>query len=72
VPVLPPLRGHSIRLESIALTPETLAAQDCVLIATDHAAFDWEAIASHAALLVDTRGATRKLPRTAAANIVTA
>src|SRR3954464_10897654 len=40
VPVLPPLRGHSIRLESVPLTAEVLAAHDCVLIATDHACFD--------------------------------
>src|SRR5205807_4316166 len=32
VPTLPPLRGHTIRQESVPLTPETLAAQDCVLI----------------------------------------
>src|SRR3954462_9109897 len=35
VPALPPMRGHSVRLRSVAPTPETLAAQDCVLVATD-------------------------------------
>jgi UDP-N-acetyl-D-glucosamine dehydrogenase len=72
VPVLPPLRGHSIRLESVPLSPELLAAQDCVLIATDHALYDWEDIARHAQLLVDTRGATRRLPPEARVAIITA
>jgi UDP-N-acetyl-D-glucosamine dehydrogenase len=72
VPVLPPLRGYSIRLQSVPLTPEALAAQDCVLIATDHASYNWELIARHAALLVDTRGATRRLPPEARTRIVMA
>jgi UDP-N-acetyl-D-glucosamine dehydrogenase len=72
VPVLPPLRGHVIRLESIPLSAQTLAAQDCVLIATDHAVYDWEMIARHARLLVDTRGATRRLPVALRERIVTA
>ncbi|MBV8233833.1 MAG: nucleotide sugar dehydrogenase, partial [Planctomycetaceae bacterium] len=61
VPVLPPLRGHSIRLRSVPLTPEILAAQDCALVATDHARFDWDAIVRHSSLVVDTRGATRRI-----------
>jgi UDP-N-acetyl-D-glucosamine dehydrogenase len=72
VPTLPPLRGHVLRLESLALEPETLAAQDCVLVATDHAAFDWDWIVRHCSLVVDTRGATRGLGRTGGATIVTA
>ena len=72
VPVLPPLRGHTIRLESVPLSAELLAAQDCVLIATDHALYDWELIARHAPLLVDTRGATRRLAPGFRSNIVMA
>jgi len=34
----------------------TLAAQDCVVVATDHDAFDYELIRGRAALIVDTRG----------------
>jgi len=59
VPALPPLRGHAIRLESEPLTPELLTAQDCVLVATNHARFDWDFILRHSSLIVDTRGATR-------------
>jgi UDP-N-acetyl-D-glucosamine dehydrogenase len=59
VPVLPRLRHHAaMRLDSAPLTPEFLARQDCVLIVTDHSAFDYEAIAEHAKLIVDTRNAT--------------
>ncbi len=64
VPALPALRGHTIRLESVPLTAEVLASQDCVLVATDHAAFDWGFIVRHCSLLIDTRGATRGLERT--------
>jgi UDP-N-acetyl-D-glucosamine dehydrogenase len=33
-----------------------LASQDCVIVATDHDAFDYDLIATHAPLIVDTRG----------------
>ena len=72
VPVLPQLRGHAIRLESVPLTPEVLAAQDCVLIATDHSSFDWDFIVPHATLVVDTRGATRGIAHHRGAAIVPA
>ncbi len=68
---LPPMRGHAIRLESLALTAETLSAQDCVLIATDHKAFDWPLIFRHAKLVVDTRGVSRRYTD-ATARVVTA
>jgi UDP-N-acetyl-D-glucosamine dehydrogenase len=42
---------------STALEAATLAGQDAVLVATNHAAFDWELIARHARLVVDTRNA---------------
>ena len=45
-------------MNSTPLTAEFLAAQDCVLIATDHAAFDYDFIVEHSPLIVDTRNAT--------------
>jgi UDP-N-acetyl-D-glucosamine dehydrogenase len=72
VPELPPLRGHAIRLKSIELSAEALAGADCVLIATDHAAYDWGAVVEHARLVVDTRGATRRVPRQGRARVVMA
>ncbi len=58
VPSLPHMRHHSIRLDSTDLTPEFLASQDCLLIVTDHSAYDFDAIMQHARLIVDTRNAT--------------
>ena len=46
-------------LESVPLTPETLAAQDVVLILTDHDAVDYDRVVRHSALVVDTRNATK-------------
>lgn len=72
VPALPPLRGHSIRLESVPLNPAVLADQDCVLIATDHRVFDWPFILAHARLVIDTRGATRAHRNEDGADVVSA
>lgn len=55
-PSFPEMREHSFTLDSVALTPETIAGYDCVLLATDHDGFDYDMILDHAALIVDTRG----------------
>jgi UDP-N-acetyl-D-glucosamine dehydrogenase len=49
-------------MASQPLSPEYLRAQDCVVIVTDHSAYDWSWIVEHADLVVDTRNATRRLP----------
>jgi len=46
---------------SVELTPANLAAYDCVLIATDHTQYDYDAIVKNAKLVVDTRNATRRV-----------
>ena len=51
-PELPPM-------ESVPLTAGTLAAQEAVVIATDHSAVDYELVAEHAPLIIDTRGVYR-------------
>lgn len=56
VPVFPDMREHSFDLSSVELTSEALSNFDCVLLATDHNAFDYPMIAKHAQLIVDTRG----------------
>jgi len=56
VPRFPKMREHRFDLASLDLTKETLAGQDCVVLVTDHDRFDYEAIAAHAPLVVDTRG----------------
>jgi UDP-N-acetyl-D-glucosamine dehydrogenase len=60
VPRLPSVRHHRLPdMVSTELTAEFLAAQDCVLIATDHSAYDYDFIVRHAPLIIDTRNATR-------------
>jgi UDP-N-acetyl-D-glucosamine dehydrogenase len=60
IPQLPPTRNHPhLRMTSQLLSPEFLAAQDCVVIVADHSAYDWHWIVNHASLVVDTRNATR-------------
>ncbi len=60
IPRLPPMRHYKVPdLTSSPLSAEFLAAQDCVLVATDHSAYDYDFIVRHAPLVVDTRNATR-------------
>ncbi len=61
VPVLPSMRMYDIQRESVELSPENLAKYDCVLISTDHSVYDFDFIAEHAQLIVDTRNATDKI-----------
>jgi UDP-N-acetyl-D-glucosamine dehydrogenase len=56
VPTFPKMREHHFNLSSLALTPASLQSFDCVLLATDHAKFDYEMIRDNASLIVDTRG----------------
>jgi UDP-N-acetyl-D-glucosamine dehydrogenase len=57
---------HVARLEfqgkkrkSLALTPATLKRFDCVVIATNHAEFDYREVLKHAPSIVDTRNALK-------------
>jgi UDP-N-acetyl-D-glucosamine dehydrogenase len=49
------------KMRSAELTPEHLAGYDCVLIATDHSSYDYDAIVRHSKLVVDSRNATRRV-----------
>lgn len=60
VPAFPKMRKHRFDLSATPLTPETLAAQDAVILLTDHTDFDYEMIRQHARLIVDTRGKFRE------------
>lgn len=61
VPSLPKMRHYPDlpAMDSQELTPQYLAAQDCVLISTDHSAYDYSFIVQHSKLVVDTRNATK-------------
>jgi len=55
------MRKYDFKKSSVPLTQETLKRYDCVVIATDHTSYDYELIVHNAALVVDTRNATRKI-----------
>ena len=60
IPSLPPMRKYPhLKKESRPLSAEYLASRDCVLIVTDHSAYDWAWIVGHSPLVVDTRNATK-------------
>jgi UDP-N-acetyl-D-glucosamine dehydrogenase len=63
VPQLPRMRHypHLPRMTSMELTPEFLSSQDCVLISTDHTAFNYNHIVQHARMVLDTRNATKNV-----------
>lgn len=48
---------HGQAYDSVVLTEETLKAADCVVLITDHSAFDYHFIIEHVSMLVDTRNA---------------
>jgi len=60
VPVFPKMREHHFDLRSVELTPDRIAAYDCIVVLTDHTDFPYELILDHAQLIVDTRGCYRK------------
>ncbi len=50
-------------MSSVELTPASLSSFDCVVIATDHSSYDYDAIVESAKLVVDTRNVTRRIVR---------
>lgn len=59
---LPSMRRYPDRdFVSQALTSDFLASTDCVVVVTDHSAYDWGFVVEHAPLVVDTRNATRSV-----------
>jgi len=61
VPTLPRVRHYPDlpEMDSQELTPAFLESQDCVLIATDHTAYDFDHIVRHSTFILDTRNATK-------------
>jgi UDP-N-acetyl-D-glucosamine dehydrogenase len=63
---LPRMRNHpNLQMESQDLTTEFLGNQDCVIVVTDHSAYDWKQIARQTKLIVDTRNALSQIHETA-------
>jgi UDP-N-acetyl-D-glucosamine dehydrogenase len=65
IPLLPRMRHYPRMpaMESQDLTVEYLSSQDCVLIATDHSAYDYDFIVEHSPLVLDARNATKNVTR---------
>jgi UDP-N-acetyl-D-glucosamine dehydrogenase len=59
-PHVPRFREDGREFRSVELTPEVVAAADCVIVVTDHSAVDYRMIKRHAKLVVDTRNAIPK------------
>jgi UDP-N-acetyl-D-glucosamine dehydrogenase len=48
-------------VNSVTYSAEALASADCVVIVTDHSAYDWAHVLENSRLIVDTRNASGKL-----------
>jgi len=59
VPLLRRMREHDLKLTSVEADAEMLSRVDCAIVATDHDAFDYAFIQTHAKLIIDTRGRYR-------------
>lgn len=59
-PYNPELKLDRAVLRSLELTPESLRSFDCVVVVTDHRAFDYALIARESSLIVDCRNALPK------------
>ncbi|MDO5579898.1 MAG: nucleotide sugar dehydrogenase [Planctomycetia bacterium] len=60
---LPKMRSwsHIPPMKSIPLSADYLQAQDCIIIATDHSAYDYEFIVNNSKLVIDTRNAAKEV-----------
>ena len=59
-PHVPRFQEDGQEFRSIQLTPDAVAAADCVMVVTDHSAVDYRMIKRQARLVVDTRNAIPK------------
>jgi UDP-N-acetyl-D-glucosamine dehydrogenase len=63
-PQLHKMRHYNFaEMTSVDLNPAVLASYECVIIATDHSSYDYDAIVESAKLVVDTRNVTRRIVR---------
>ena len=61
IPRTPKQREHNLGMTSKRINARMLSSYDCILIATDHSAYDYDFIVEHAKLVVDTRNAAAKV-----------
>lgn len=70
VPVIPKMRAYHFNMSSVELTQSLISSYDCVVLVTAHSAFDYDSIAEHSQLIVDTRGSFKSFKNNS--NIVSA
>jgi len=58
-PYVPSLKIDGNIIESVRLAPKTIKSMDCLVVLTDHSDFDYEMIANHSSLVVDSRNALK-------------
>ena len=58
-PYVPSLEIDGNIIESVRLAPKTIESMDCLVVLTDHSDFDYEMIANHSSLVVDSRNALK-------------
>ncbi|MFA5038093.1 MAG: nucleotide sugar dehydrogenase [Candidatus Omnitrophota bacterium] len=58
-PFVPSFINTHLKMKAVKPTPEALKKADCVVIITDHDAFDYQAVVKNARLIVDTRNAIK-------------
>jgi len=64
-PHVPSVKHDGLVLESVEHLDTTLAEVDCVIVTTDHSAYNWNEVAEKAALIVDTRAVLKRVPEAA-------
>jgi UDP-N-acetyl-D-glucosamine dehydrogenase len=60
-PHVPNLKIGGSVMHSVEASPANIAAQDCVILLTDHSAYDIAQIVAAAKLVIDTRNSTKDL-----------
>jgi UDP-N-acetyl-D-glucosamine dehydrogenase len=61
VPKTKKMRHYDLKMCSMPLTEKNLKRFDCVIISTDHSSYDYNFVAKHSNLIVDTRNAMKGL-----------
>jgi len=63
IPVMPSVRKYQFDMKSVQLTPQSLKSYDAVIISTAHSIYDYNFIAEHAQLVIDTRNAMKDVKK---------
>ena len=70
-PYVKELRLDGRRFRSRILSPKVFAQNDCSVIVTDHSCFDYRTVVLHSPIVIDTRNATREVPKKEKRKVVT-